>query len=158
MREYEGLVKDALAKGLRTTAKNKRNEQALIKADGMIPEDGTLRAVDALSLLTDITTLGEAFPYPQVFVGEDHTIVAGATKIWEYTSGTSELVLSGLTEGPMWTMADFHDYLVMANGQQIIRRNTTSHTWEVVVDETMPISHCVAGINGQLFVGSPEDY
>lgn len=158
MREYEKLIEEGLKKGLRVSSRNARNEQALIQSDGMIPEDGVLRAVDSISLLANIETLGESFPYPQVFVAQSYIIVAGETRIWEYSSGLFKLVLTGMAAGSMWTLADFHDYLVIANGNHIMRRNASNQSWEDVIgDSEMPVSNCVAGINGQLFVGGPQE-
>lgn len=156
MKEYPFIFKKGLLAGLRNTDKHPRNEQALILSDGAYPENTSLRAMESISLLPGIEELGESFPYPQVHRGQSHTLVFGATKIWEYKNGSYDLVKSGLTSGGLWTVADFYDYIVATNGSQLVVRNTDDHTWNVVDSEELPKSNCVAAVNGQLIVGSPN--
>jgi hypothetical protein len=111
-----------------------------------------------LDLLPGLTALGESFPFPQIHEGQVHTVIFGSTKIWEYVGGQTPctLVLDGLTPGDIWEVADFFDYIVATNGQQIVKRDPVTHEWSVVNDTMLPISECVAAVNGQLLVGSPQ--
>ena len=156
MREYENIFDDGLVKGLRSTSKNMRNTQRLIKADGMFPEEGVLRAVESVTSIPGLTALGLVFPFPQLHVGQVHTIIMGPTEFWEYKSGVLTSVISGLTNNGLWTVADFYDYILITNGIEMVRRDAESHSWEVYVDENVPVSRCVAAVNGQLIVGSPD--
>lgn len=146
---------EGLHKGLRPSARNNRNVQYLIQATGMFPEEGTLRSVPEITLLTGITALGETFPYPQIHVGQNHVVVFGESTIWEHQDGSFVQQLSGLTPGSIWTVADFNDYLLAANGEQIVKRDANTHAWSIVDDDNLPVSYVVAAVNGQLIVGSP---
>ena len=146
---------EGLQKGLRPTAKNNRNVQYLIQATGMFPEEGSLRSVPVLTLLSGITELEETFPFPQIHVGQNHLAVFGETTIWELQGSSFVEMLTGLDAGSIWSVADFHDYLLAANGEQVVKRDAITHTWSVVEDENIPVSYVVAAVNGQLIVGSP---
>lgn len=156
MRESELVFREGLLKGLRSSERNPRNQAALTISNGLMPESGAFRSVPELTNMSGITALGEVFPFPQVHVGQAHTIVMGATTIWELVNGSLVQKLSGLTIGSIWTVADFYDYLILTNGVIMVRRNADSHTWEVFTDENIPQSNCVAAVNGQLIVGSPR--
>lgn len=156
MKEFESTFQAGLGKGLRTSLLNARNAQALVVSDGLIPEDDTLRSVPELSNLAGVTALGEVFPFPQVHRGQVHIVIFGGTKIWEYVGGSFVLKLQGLTLGTLWSVADFYDYIVATNGQQMVRRNADDHTWEVFTDENIPLGSCVAAVNSQLIIGSPR--
>lgn len=157
MREFEVVFQEGLLKGLRQSEKNRKNAQALVEVQGMFVDKGALSSLEAVTLVTGIEELGEVFPFPQIHQGHKHTLVMGATKIWEYVSGSFVLVLEGLVAGSLWTVADFYDYILLANGQQVVRRSAEDQGWEVVgTEQDLPFSRCVAAINGQLIVGSPE--
>jgi hypothetical protein len=156
MNENELMFKAGLGKGLRGNERNARNSQALIVSNGLIPEDGALVSVPALEIISGIELLGEVFPFPQVHDGQAHVVVMGQTKIWEFVDDAFVLVLSGLTPGGIWTVADFYDYIVMTNGKVMIKRDPVTHTWGLISDVLIPLGSCVCGVNGQLFIGSPE--
>lgn len=157
MREYTHTFKKGTALGLRRESSNPRNTEALVQADGLFPEEGVLRAIDPLSIITGVDALGESFPYPQIHVGQAHTLIMGETKIWEY-DGSFNLVISGLTPGTIWTVADFYDYIILTNGSQIIKRDAVTQEWSVLEDDYVPECSCVAAVNSQLIVGSPKIY
>jgi len=156
MKEHEFLFKKGLGIGLRRSDKNTRNTPALVVASGMIPEEGTLRSIPEVDISEDIIALGETFPYPQLHKGQVHTVVFGAATIWEWQGSTLVEVLSGLTEGSLWSVADFYEYLVATNGAQIVKRDPATGAWSVLEDENVPVGRCVAAVNGQLIIGSPE--
>lgn len=156
MREYENIFEDGLVSGLRATSKNVRNSQKLIQSDGMFPEEGVLRAVESITNIPGLEALGLVFPFPQLHVGQVHTLIMGSEEIWEYANGALVSVLSGLTDNGLWTVADFYDYILMSNGVHIIRRDAIAQSWSILVDDEVPISKCVAAVNGQLIVGSPD--
>ena len=69
MQEYTLVFRDGLGKGLRSTDKNPRNNQALVESRGAIPEDGVIHALEDISKYRLLTGgLPSAFPFPQIFV------------------------------------------------------------------------------------------
>lgn len=156
MKEFQIVFQKGLSTGLRSSDRNSRNAQALVEAQGMFPESGTLRSLEELDLISGVTALGETFPFPQVWEGQAHILVMGSTKIWEVDGATLSLKIEGLVAGGLWTVADFFDYMLLTNGQQIVKRDAVTHAWSVLVDDNVPISNCIQAVNDQLIVGSPR--
>lgn len=158
MKEFNYLIKLGLARGLRKTDKNPRNQQALVLSTGMVPEDGALSSVPELNEI-DVSTVSPVphFPYPQVFVLKQLTIVCMATAIYERTPGGDlTLLISGLTEGIPWTVADFHNFIVLANGKQFVFRNGDDLQWTTTNRYALPVGTSVLNFKGQLIITAPD--
>ena len=153
MREYYYVFDKGLAAGLRTTANNPRNQQFLIQSSGMLPEDGVLRSIDTITLLTGITTLGESFPYPQIFVFTNVTIVCTETMIFEWVSGALVHKLT-VSAGSTWVALDFYDYVYLSNGNVAVVRDAGDKTYSETSD--LPTAMAAFNFNGQVILGSPD--
>ena len=155
MREYTIIFKDGLAAGLRSSEHNPRNQGALIQADGIIQESKELFNLDELDTF-DISTLEDCdFPFPQIFQLREWTVVCTPTKIYTY-DGTSLTLVYTAEEGSTWTFADFHNYLVLTNGRELITLDPETGTWSKYIECAIPECLCLCDVNGQLFVGGPE--
>ena len=155
MKEYTIFYKDGLAKGLRSSEYNPRNEGALVFAQGVFQESKKLSNIPELATF-DISTIEACtFPFPQCFQLRNWTLICTPTKIYTYDGTTLTLVYTA-AEGSTWTVADFYDFLVMTNGQELITLDPEDGTWSAYLDCAVPFCLCLCDLNGQLFVGGPE--
>lgn len=155
MKEYTIIYKDGLAAGLRASEYNPRNEGALIKAQGVFQEAKKLSNIAELSSF-DISTIEACtFPFPQCFQLRNWIIICTPTKVYTYIGATLTLVYTAV-EGSTWTVADFYDFLVLTNGQELITLDPDTGDWSKYIDCAIPYCLCLCDLNGQLFVGGPE--
>ena len=135
MREFNYTMKKALVVGLRSTDKNKRGRQALVQSNGAVPAEGALSSVEELSEI-DISTISPvpSFPYPQIFELNQLTLVCTETQIYELASDgvTLTLKLGSLTEGHVWSVADFHNFIMLTNGKQVVYRDGEAKTFSAL--------------------------
>lgn len=155
MKEYTIFYKDGLSVGLRASEYNPRNEGALVEAQGVFQESKKLSEIAELSSF-DISTIdAQTFPFPQCFQLRNWILICTPTKIYTYDGATLTLVYTA-TEGSTWTVADFYDFLVLTNGQDLITLDPETGLWSKYIDCLIPYCLCVCDLNGQLFVGGPE--
>lgn len=158
MREYNYTMKKALSIGLRKTERNKRGQQALVLSTGMVPDDGALSSLELMTQL-NINAISPApvHPYPQIFQLKQLTLLCSATAIYEVSTGlTLTLLLGGLLEGHMWSCADFHNYIVLANGRQVVTRDGNSLQWSADDTIGLSVASSVCNFNGQLIAAAPN--
>lgn len=155
MDEYTLNFKEGIKVGLRSSEYNPRNTGALVEAWGVIQESGKL--FQQLEFDTfDISGLdAQAFPFPQIFQGINWTIVCTPTKIYTYDGSTLTLVYTA-EEGSTWTLADYHNFLVLSNGKELVTLDPMTGDWSKFITCEVPSCLCLCNINGQLFVGGPE--
>jgi hypothetical protein len=161
MREYNYTVNKALSVGLRSTDKNRRNMQALVKSDGMVPTEGALASVELGDFTEiDISSISPTpeFPYPQVFELKGLTIVCTATDIYEYNPSSGDLtkVIGALMEGHCWSVADFHSFLMLCNGKQVVCRDGQTKGWTGNNIAELTSASCVCNYNGQIIATAPD--
>jgi len=159
MREFNYTMKKALVVGLRKTDKNKRGRQALVQSTGMVPVEGALSAIEALSEI-DLSVISPApeFPYPQLFELNQLTLVCTATQIYELESDgvTLTLKIDSLNEGHVWSVADFHNFLMLTNGKQVVYRDGETKTFSANDPYGMSSASGVCNYNGQILVAAPN--
>ncbi len=156
MREYIVVFREGLGVGLRKDSENRRNTEALVESIGAIPIAGCSVSLDDLTARgIDTTGITEVFPFPQLFVLKGITLVCGKTTIYQLQAGTLTAVLSGLTPGSTWTVADYDPYLVMTNGAQLVTRDAVELDFSVYHDCCIPQCLCLCDVNGQMIVGAP---
>lgn len=155
MEEYTLIFKEGLKVGLRASEYNPRNIGALVEAQGVIQESGKLFNLDDLSTF-DISTIEACtFPFPQVFQGKNWTLLCTPTKIYTYDGSALTLAYTA-EEGSTWTVADFHNFLVLTNGKELVTLDPISGIWSKFITCEIPTCLCLCDLNGQLFVGGPE--
>lgn len=156
MREYTVIFKEGLARGLRPSPQNARNEEFLYAVKGAIPEDGVLQS---LPVLYNAFTLPEqcVFPYPQIFVLRKLVLVCTQMNIYELRSFGPNLLFSNAPPGATWSVADFGEYVILTNGRVLIYRNVQTGRFEQYLDCEIPNGICLLNLNGQLIVGAPGE-
>jgi hypothetical protein len=156
MREYAVVFREGLAKGLRPSPQNARNNEFLYSAKGCIPEDGVLQS---LPILYNTFTLPEQckFPFPQIFVLRRLVLVCSETNIYELRSFGTELLYPSAPAGATWSVADFGEYVLLTNGRVLIYRNAQTGQFLEYVDCEIPSGICVLNLNGQLIIGAPGE-
>lgn len=156
MKEFTLIFKDGLAAGLRASAKNPRNVQALVECIGAVPENGIIHALeDIRSFYIDTSGLDVTFPFPQIFVLSKTTLVCTQTNIYELVLDVLNPVFLGAPAGSTWTVADYGRFIVMTNGACMLVRSATTNTFELYDSCDIPPCQCVCDVNGQMFVGAP---
>lgn len=154
MREYSLTYDEGLQRGLRSSRHSSRNLKWLVESVGAVPEYGVLRALEELP--TPIEVVGEVWPYPQIFHLMLRTLVCTSTAIYEYEGGSLTSVLSGISGGATWSVADFGEYVVLVNGQVVVERDPQDGTYAIQTSGAIPIGICVCNLNGQLIIGAPD--
>ena len=140
---------DKLIKGLRPFKRLGREDGYLVQCQGAVGRQGSLQALDALTRMAT-TAITDGFPYPQLFVFTSVIIVCGATKIYEWVSGSLVLKLT-ITAGSTWSAVDFFEYVYLSNGTVAVIRRSTDKVF--VVDATLPTAQAMVNVNGQVMIG-----
>lgn len=157
MKEITLFFKEGLAKGLRSTDLNPRNKQALTFSQGAFPKDNVIHALEDISMYQlDLVELSVSFPYPQVFVLTQETLVCTLDKIYKYADDELELLIGvGITPGSTWTVADYGAYVILTNGNTLVVKNATSGVYSAYTACDIPQCLCLCDVNGQLIIGAP---
>ena len=132
-------------------------------------DDGTLYLWDVTGTFTDeesisdgtvsatadgtASSLGTAFPYPQIFVFTKVIIICTSTMIFEWVSGVPVHKLT-VSAGSTWCAVDFHDYIFLSNGNVAVERDSGDKTYSETTD--LPTAMAVCDFNGQVLLGSPD--
>jgi len=143
---------DDLQKGLRPVDRSPRNSGYLIECSGAIGRDGVLGALESLSRV-DTSVITDSFPYPQIFVFINHTIVCGETEIFELVGDVLISKISGLTAGSTWSAVDFRDYVYMSNRNVVVTRSPVTQEYSINTD--LPKASAICNYKGQVIIGSP---
>lgn len=131
MKEYNYTFDKGLQIGLRTTPQNMRNQQALVSCSGAFPHQGAFGTLTGTPSTISLTGIDPPplWPWPQLFVLKQVTIILTETQLYEVIAGVNVLKLTGLTAGLRWTIADFHRFIIGTNGKQLIYRDGDTLTW-----------------------------
>ena len=153
MKTFVYPITEMFGKGL-VPNKNVRNNPFLVECLGAFPFEGVLQVCEQFSRI-DTSSLGTlTFPYPQLFVLDEVTIVCTPTAIYEYSGGSLTSKISGLTSGVTWSCVDFKTFIYLTNGQQAVTKSPTTGIYSV--DATVPYGTCLCNYNGRVLVGSPN--
>ena len=144
------ILSSNLSKGLRKESSNTVNEHALISCSGMVGKNGVLQRLVSLVRSFDIDY---TFPYPQIFVETNITILCTQTEIYEIIDNNPELKLT-VSGGSTWTLVSSHDFVYLSNGVVSVVRNPESKVFSITTD--VPTSMAVCNYNGQIIIGAPD--
>lgn len=154
--KFTFTVDKDLAKGLRPSSKNPRNEEYLITCNGAVGRDGVLSSLEAMTRLNTAAVITDGFPFPQLFVFSHVTIVCGLKKIYEYnaTTGALTLMYTAAAAGGPWDAVDFHGYIYMSNGRVAVVRDAAAGTYST--SATLPHAASMCDYNGQVLICGPD--
>jgi len=141
------IPQQQLVSGIANTKSQGRNIPGLSSVKGMIGQDGRLTSFDDLTQL-DVSSLGESFPFPQLFCFSMLTLVCGQTKIYEYSGGFNLKITT--SPGYVWSAVDFGNYIMMTNGVVTVVRDAITDQF---AESTLPVARSVCDYNGQVFAG-----
>jgi len=153
----ETIGHEYLSKGLRPSAKLARNNGYLVECVGAVGIDNVLQTLNDLSLSRiDTSVITDGFPYPQLFIFPNITLVCGQSDIYSYLSGVLALELGSLTPGNIWSAISVDDFVYMTNKVVGVVRDPG----DLVFRQTgaYPIADALCNFNMQVFVGSPIDW
>ena len=140
-----------VSKGLRSSSRSPRNTEFDIICSGVIGRDGVLSRQEALTRI-NTSVITDGFPYPQIFVFPELTIICGSTKIYEYDGSSLTLKLT-TTAGSLWSCVAKGFYAYLSNGVVAVERDPNNGTYSVSSD--IPIVESICDFNGQIIVGAP---
>jgi hypothetical protein len=143
---------ETLAKGLRATSKVPRNSCFLVKCDGAVGQDGILQRLEELEIMDTSELVGEVFPFPQIFVFTNQTIVCGRTKIYEIENNVlvHKITVQG---GTTWSAIDLYDYVYLSNGVAAVVREAGAGNYSL---SNLPTATAICNYNGQVIIGAPN--
>jgi hypothetical protein len=124
-------------------------------SDGLEIKKMSQRLAEIADIVEDV-----AFPYPQIFVCSDVTLVCTQSCIYEYDNPTRATKLYKVFEtaltGKTWSVADFGLYIILSNGNVVVTKDPDTKEYaDLLTDEhsTIPLADCFANFNGQVFAG-----
>ena len=142
-----------LSRGLRPSRHSPRNTKFLAESNGAIGIDGVLQSISDLNeALVDTGAITDGFPYPQIFVFTNMTVVCGETDIYELVAGALVHQLN-VAAGFTWYAVDFYNFLYLSNGRVAVIRDLGG-TYAITTD--LPIASGICNFNGQVMIGSPD--
>ena len=142
-----------LAKGLRPSKRNQRDNDFLITCSGAVGKDGVLQVTDELvRMATELITDG--FPFPQLFVFTNMIIVCGLKKIYEWNGTSLDLKYTATDAGSTWSAVAFYDYVYMSNGKIVVIRSAGDFTYSL--SSILPSAMAICNYNGQVIIGAPD--
>jgi hypothetical protein len=94
----------------------------------------------------------DGFPYPQMFLFTNRTIICGETGIFEWDGSTLDRKLT-VAAGGTWDAVDFVDYVYMSNSKVAVIRNAKTGIYSTTTD--LPIFSGVVNYNGRVLITAP---
>lgn len=153
MKEYAWQMVKSFHTGLRPESPSDLSgEQGLVECFNAKPARGGLEAwVD----VTNPITTSNSWPFPQLLRSKKDLYLCYSNSIYKVnTDYSTTLLLSGLSAGTHWTLADFHDFQVFANGVAMCYRDPDGGLTSAYPGDGLIYSgNVVAAHRGQLFVG-----
>lgn len=116
-------------------------------------DDVSVKQITNAALVNGTASLLNSFPYPQIFVFTNVTIVCTETMIFEWVSGALVHKLT-VSAGSTWVALDFYDYVYLSNGNVAVVRDAGDKTYSETSD--LPTAMAAFNFNGQVILGSPD--
>jgi len=146
------IQSESLVRGLRPSKRVPRNSEYLIECSGAVGKDGVLQVIDNLNDdRVNTATITDGFPYPQLFMLTNVTIICGETDIYEY-NGTLTHMIGPVAAGQKWTVLDFYEYIFLSNGVVNVIRDSSG---TYALDTDHPLATAACNYNGQAIIGVP---
>jgi len=146
------IESEQLMRGLRSSKRVPRNAKYLVESTGAVGRDGVLAAIDELTRL-DTSEITDIFPFPQLFVFTNVTIVCSSTKIYEWVDNALIEKLE-VTAGSTWSAVDYYDYAYLSNGAVAVVRDYGTKLYSLTTD--LSTANSILNFNGQVVIGSPD--
>ena len=96
--------------------------------------------------------IADGFPYPQMFLFTNWTIICGETGIFEWDGSTLDRKLT-VAAGGTWDAVDFVDYVYMSNSKVAVIRNAKTGVYSETTD--LPTFSGIANYNGRVLITNP---
>lgn len=154
MKTFNFPVQEMFAKGLRPLEESPRNGMYLTAASNIRVTEAGLVAADKLVREFALNENAQVFStYRGLFVLTEDTL-------YEYNASLATLtqLLTTLTVGRNWSIADFGDYIIFTNGFVNIIRNPTTGVFATDDGTILPLSKSICKHRGRLILGGPVDY
>lgn len=161
MREYDLTI--PLKTGLRVYGDGPTNQGGLERCYNVKPYKGRLIAITPV-VLPLVGSLPSVWPFPQLFCLTKNNYACSSSAIHTLDSNLNVVLnVSTSTATAMWTVADFHDYVIFCNGANIY---TTDPTTGVITPQanlpfsptTLYTGRSICAFKGQIIVAAPADY
>lgn len=154
MKEFETEFRDGIIRALRRE-QYARDREALLEAFNVESYSNRLVAFDALTHpFTDVLASVD-WPYPQLCIGQDATLLGTRTKVYEVSGGWALTERATVTEYDTWHIADFGDYMLLTNGETVLARSPATGLLSAQVGSTsFPLFRTVCNFKGQIIAGN----
>ena len=148
----EGGVLSPFSNGLRPREELDRESEYLSQATNVyLMEKGCFNA-EKFTRTFDLDEDAKIFQsYKGIFVLTEDVL-------YSYANSVLTPLLSGITVGGMWSMADFGDYLLFTNGEVNLIRNPTTGIFATDDGTVFPLARCICAHRGRLILGGPKNY
>lgn len=140
-------------------------------ANGLRPTEEELYEADFLSLATNAYLMesgcfnAEKFTRTfnldedaQIFSAYKGIFVLTDDSLYSYDLAILTQLLTGLTVGGMWSMADFGDYLLFTNGEINLIRDPSTGIFATDDGTIFPLAKSICAHRGRLILGGPKNY
>jgi len=141
-----------LAKGLRPSEKNPRNEEFLVECVGAVGREGVLCSLEPMTRL-DTSVITDGFPFPQIFSFSHITLVCGSQTIYEWDGSTLNLVYTATEPGGPWDAVDFQSFIYLSNGRVAVERQHSDGSY---VTSSLPTAVSMCNYSGQVMIAGPN--
>jgi len=152
MKEFDVTFNKELRKGLRSDASNPRNNPELIECYNLKPDVAGL--VPYAPVTFPFNGVVTDWPFPQLFIGQDVTILANATTVYEVDGSWNTSSKGAATEDQRWDFIDFGSYLILANGNKLCIRDYAGSWTNNSSLATMPRFSTGCNFKGQIVAGN----
>lgn len=148
----DGKTSSPFSNGLRPKEELNHNTGYLSQATNIyLSEDGCFDA----EKFTRTFSLNED---AQIFSAYKDIFVLTSTVLYKYSNSTLTSLISGLTLGGMWSMADFGNYLLFTNGEINLIRDPETGIFSTDFGRIFPLAKCISAHRGRLVLGGPKNY
>lgn len=159
MKEFNFTLGPDSINGLRKHHSNPRNSGSLIQCLNVEASEGGLIPI---TLVTNPTTVIVSWPFPQLFIGGDYSLLCQKDIIYKVNADWSltELLdlsgISGAWEDRTWHLANFGVYFLLTNGYVIAYYDIKTETFLYYsTDQShMPLFKTVCNFRGQAIAGN----
>ncbi len=147
-----GTRSSPFVNGLRPKEELDHNKGFLSQADNVyLSEDGSFHA----EKFTRTFALNESAQVFPTYVG---IFVLTSTTLYLWNGATLTSLLSGLTAGGLWSVADFGEYVLFTNGSVNLIRDPTTGVFATDAGVVFPLAKCMCAHRGRLILGGLTDY
>lgn len=147
-----GVRSSPFNNGLRPREELDHDVSYLLEVENVyLSADGSFNA----EKFTRTFTLNESAQIFPTYIG---IFVLTSTVLYSWNGSALSSLLSGLTPGGLWSVADFGSYILFTNGSVNLVRNPTTGVFATDSGTLFPLATSICAHRGRLILGGITDY